>query len=344
MDWDAAMKGIHKNPMAPVYTLTGTEYTLAKRWLQALRREIVKQTGQPVEMDGFDFDQEGCDNALLACQTVSLFAENSLVFLDQCSFLLANAKSKHDLSGLEKYLEDPIPGRVLLLRVSADKLDERKRIVKQIKKFPLVSCSTPKPDVAVALVEELAREKGIEISREAMQELWRRCESVALCETELEKLVSYTDSRRIERADVEELVTPPLEDNVFTWIDGVVKGNLSQTFRTLAEIQSAGYDGFALLALIAKQLRTMWYARVLGDRGWSHTQIAQHASVHPYTVKIAAEQARLVSPQRIEKMLTTIADAEFWVKSGRWEIGQALDYAVLSSAGLIPKRGGKSTR
>lgn len=343
MDWSSIMKSIKSEPIAPVYTVIGEEHTLAGRWLEVLRSRL-GQDGALVQIDRYDFEEEGCDNALLACQSISLFGESGLVVLERSSFLLPNAKVKHDLSSLERYLENPVPGRVLILRVIADKMDERKKIVKQIKKHPVISLLTPKTEEAVPILQQLAAEKGIQMADEAIQELWRRCQSIALSDVELDKLTAYTDNRRVETADVAELVPPPLEDNVFTWIDSVVKGNVHQTFRSLTDVQSAGYDAFALFSLMARQLRMMWYARVLGDKGYTHVQLAKQLGAHPYAVKLASAQARAILPKTMEHMLTAIADAEYWVKSGRWDVNQALEYIVLFSARLIQQRPGKISR
>ena len=343
MDWTTAMKSLKSEPISLVYTLVGDEPALLKRWFKALQLRLAERDGQEVPLERFDFESSGLSDALLACRTVSLFSDSHVVVLEDCSFLLASNKAKHDISELESYVENPFPERVLVLTLRADKADERKRIVKMLKKFPWIALGVAKVDAALEVVSQIAVDAKIPISQEAMSELWRRCDSVSLCETELIKLHTYTNGQMIELADVQELVAVPLEDNVFTWIDGVVKGNLGQTFTSLRDVQISGYDTFALLALLAKQLRAMGYAKVLGEKGATQAQIASRLGVHPYAVKVAADQARGVRTQQIERMLTILADAEFWVKSGRWEVNQALEYTVLACAGLNPKLTGKST-
>lgn len=343
MEWSSQMNNLKEGQVAPVYTLVGEEFILAKRWLDELRRTLMRD-GVEVELNRFDFEDEGCDNALLACQSVSLFSDSSLVLLDRCSFLLGSSKSGHDLSQLEHYLENPVAGRVLILKVSAEKMDERKKIVKRLRKYPVISLATPKPEDALGFLKDVAEDKGCSIADDALRELWRRCQSISLCDVELDKLSAYVGLRRIELIDVQEVVSSPLEDNVFNWIDGVVKGNVEQTFRSLNDVQNAGYDTFALMALMARQWRILWFTKVLGDRGYSFNQIAKELSVHPYSVKMAAGQARLLSAKVIETILVALADAEFWVKSGKWDANLALEYIVLLASGLIRERPGKITR
>lgn len=340
MDLSSILRSVQEEPLAPVYTLMNEEHTMAERWLTALRVQLGTDGGL-AELERFDYEDEGCENALMSCQSISLFAERSVVVLDQATFLLSNAKVKHDISGLEAYLGNPVPERVLILRVRAEKLDERKKIVKQLKKYPLLPFTTPKDDDALRTLEQVSQEQGHKVARNALQELWRRCQSIARSEVELTKLVTYAGNRQVELNDVVELVSPPLEDNVFTWIDGVVKGNVQDTFRSLADVQTAGYDVFALLSLMVRQFRIMWYARVLGDKGYTQAQVAKEVGAHPYAVKMASVQARSLSPQTMERILLTIADAEYWVKSGKWDANQALEYIVLFSARLIQHRPGK---
>ncbi|MCF8563316.1 DNA polymerase III subunit delta [Alicyclobacillus tolerans] len=344
-DWLSEMKELRKQgALSPVYTLVGDEYVLKKQWMDSLLAAVQKQTGQPGELLRFHFDEEGADRALLACQSLSLFSEMNVVYLDQCTVLSSANKAKFDGASLEEYLKNPIQNSVLILGVGSEKLDERKKISKLAKQFPVVDCSTPKDDVALQVMAFLVKQKQVEISASGQRELWRRCHNLTLASSELDKLWAYTDGQLVDEGHVQELVTPPLEDNVFAWIDGVVKGQVQKAFASLQDVLLGGHDGYSLLALIARQLRAMWYARVLSGRGLSQPQIAARAGIHPYAMKVASQQAHGVSAANIESLLTTIADVEFAMKSGRLDSKQALDYVVVACTRLIQNGHGQSTR
>jgi DNA polymerase-3 subunit delta len=331
LDWTKAMDSLRPgNRVDPVHVLVGTDYVLARWYVDALKVGVESGSGMPVEVQRFRFEDEGCSGAVQACQTLSLFAETELVVLENCTALLASGKAKHDVQELERYLESPVDGNVLVITVYGDKLDERKKLTKLAKAHRVVDCNAPKPAAAMQVLRDYAEKRRMQIQTDALQELWRRTQSISAAVTELDKLHTYTGGEPIDLRAVQELVSSPLEDNVFTWIDGVVKGNAAQSFRVLADLQQSGHDTFALYALIGRQLRLLWYAKVLGGKGYSQQQIASRAGAHPYAVKVATEQARYLSQRQIERLLTVLADAEFAVKSGRRDAVQALEWVVMT--------------
>lgn len=331
LDWTKAMDTLRsENGVPPLHVLVGTDYTLARWYLDALKEVVEASSGIPVEVQRYRFEEEGCSGAVQACQTISLFAETGLVVLDNCTALLASGKAKHDVQELEQYLASPVDGKVLAITVFGEKLDERKKLTKLAKAHRVVDCNVPKPAVAVHILRDYGVKRGIAIQDDALQELWRRTQSISAAVTELDKLDAYTAGQPIDLGAVQELVSSPLEDNVFSWIDGVVKGNVAKSFRVLADLQRSGHDAFALYALIARQLRLIWYAKVLGGKGYSQQQIASRAGAHPYAVKVAQEQARYMNQRQIEQLLTVLADAEFAVKSGRRDAIQALEWVLMT--------------
>lgn len=331
IEWNKAMDAIVQKPHHGVYTLVGTEFTLMNGFVKALQERMQLQSEQSVEIHRFFYEETGLEGALAQCQTLSLFAAESVVILDNCTALSTQAKGKHDLSPLEEYLSAPADEHVLVITVQAEKLDERKKAAKVLKKFPIINCNTPKEADAQQLLSELAKARALTVHPAAMAEIWRRTQSVTIAERELDKLAAYSDGT-VTMSEVEELTPLPVEDNVFRWIEGVIAGKLSRSFQALQEIQQSGYDGFALFSLMARQLRLMWYAKVLGERGVSQQEIAKQAKAHPYAVRMAGQQAKFMSAQRIEQLLCIIADTEFMVKSGRQDVAQALDWIVLSCA------------
>ncbi|MCL6598215.1 MAG: DNA polymerase III subunit delta [Alicyclobacillus macrosporangiidus] len=329
LDWTSAMKAVQEGDGSGVFTLVGHEYALAESFVQALRNRLGDDQG-PADVQRFPFDEEGCEGAVFALESLTLFQVRPVVVLQRCTAMAAGGRARFATDALEAYLVRPVPGRALVITVEQDKLDERKKLVKLAKQHIVVDCHPPKEAQALAILQQLAAAEGIGIHPAAMKELWRRTASVSAALQEMRKLWMFTGERPITPADVAEAVAPPVEDDVFAWVDGVVQGRADRAFRALADVQRKGEDPLKLFALIARQIRLMWYTRVLGERGMSHTQIAAEVAAHPYAVRVAAGQAARVNPERMERLLTVLADLEFEVKSGRRDPHHALELAVLA--------------
>ncbi|WP_054971587.1 DNA polymerase III subunit delta [Alicyclobacillus ferrooxydans] len=331
LEWSKAMKEIKQKPLEPVYTCVGPEFVLVEEWLAELRQVLAKQTDTMPEQTRFSFDDGDLDEALFACQSLSLFTSTQVVVLSDvwaATGAKGSSKAKYATDALESYLDDPVPQNVLVLTVAADKLDERKKLVKKLKKYSVIDCTVPKEAAGHKTVQAILKRSQISMADDALAELWRRGGSVSRCATEAEKLWTYTKGRTITYDDVRQLVATPAEDNIFEWIDGVVTGNADRSYRALEDLIRTGHDTFSLFGMMVRQLRIMWYAKTLGNKGYSPQQIASEAGAHPYAVQVAQRQASRVKSRDIESLLTVVADAEFAVKSGRRDTDFALDWVV----------------
>jgi DNA polymerase-3 subunit delta len=330
MEWMQAIGALRQEPVRPVYALVGPEPFLVRRFLRALANRLADGEQLP-PIERHRFEDEGCQEAVAACQTLSLFGETSIVVLEQVTALTTANRVKHDLAPLEAYLANPVANRVFVITVDAEKLDERKRAVKLLKsQHVVVDCKPPKDAVAQRLLADMAEERGLSVESAAMAELWRRCRSLTACEQELAKLEAYADGRPIELAMVRELVVEPTEDNVFRWVEGVIKGDARGSFRVLKEMRIGGSEPLPLLAMIARQLRLLGFVHVLRRQGLSEQAMAARLGAHPFAVKMAARLAGTVSLDQVEYLLTVIADAEYDIKSGRADPELALDWVVMA--------------
>jgi DNA polymerase-3 subunit delta len=340
--FEQAWNRLQPGSLAPVYVLYGPEYALVRAFVKRLAA-CAGQAFGGVELHQFDFEEDGPDPAVAACSVVGLFASHHLVWLRGCSALSAAAKVRHDTEELERYLESPSSDHILVLSTDADKLDERRRLVKLAKAHEVVPCTTPNDAAALPWLERWAAEQEVRIGRDALHELWRRTGNLSAAFTELAKLVAYCGSREATVEDVRFLTAAPLEDNVFDWVDAVVSGRAAQAIRVLDDVIRSGNDPVGLLALIERQIRLMAHAKLSGARGETPKQIAARMGVHPYAVQVAARQARRLTQAQLEELMLWAADAEYAVKSGRRDPRHALELLVAQAAGVLARTQGKST-
>ncbi|SDW53204.1 DNA polymerase III, delta subunit [Alicyclobacillus hesperidum] len=327
MDVFQAMDELEANRLASVYVLYGSEIGLVDLFC-----DRVKHIGGFTSIARFDFEEDGFEQARLELDTLSFFSEKALVHVRNCVALTSQGKSGSDAEALEAYFENPAPGRVLVLSTVADKLDERKRITKAAKRHVVVQCTTPKEPEALRRLKRFANERGMNITEEAIHELWRRVGSMTHCMNEMEKLSVYALDRRIERADVEQLVARSVEDSVFDWIDCVAQGQIAAALTSLQGLARQGYDPLALMALLARQIRMMGLAKTHGDGRETLDQLAKRASVHPFAMRVAAKQAQRFALRDLEMLTRRIADSEYDVKRGRRDPQQALETILMQAA------------
>lgn len=339
ISWSGAMSAVQRDPLRNIYVLQGDEIALQAAFIDALKQRLTAITGQSIDAVRYWFDDDGGDEAIRACQSVSLFGGQDVVVLENCLFF-SSAKVKFDSTRFEDYLSHPVEERVLVITVPTDGFDERRKITKKAKSHTVVDCRTPKADAAIAILHDLARMRNIAIDTPSLAEVFRRTGRVSGALMELEKLSLYVVGSPITLSTVEQVVALPIEDNVFRFVEAIMDGNALRSFQALSDLLLTGTEPLVLMSLVARQLRLMWFAKWGRDNGLSQGDIASKVGAHPYAVKVAGTQARNASLVTLEDLLLIISDAEFGIKSGRRDPRQALDWIVmacLASKGVRPR-------
>ncbi|WP_062306317.1 DNA polymerase III subunit delta [Alicyclobacillus sendaiensis] len=309
---------------ASVYLLHGSEIGLFDWFCDELVRNH-----RASSVLRFDYQEDGFEPAELELCSYSLFGERPLVYVRNVAAFVPEGRSGPDADRLAAYLERPVPERTLVLSVPSDKLDERRRVTKLAKRHAVVACPVPTRDRdAMAKLERLARSKSVAIDPEALAELWRRTGSLTLAMNEFDKLCAYADGHPIARDHVRELVPMQAEDSVFTWIDEVVQGKVAAVFEALDGLFRQGYDAFSLIALLARQIRLMAFAKGAADL----ERRAKELGVHPYALRTAARHAARFPERQLERLVRVLADAEWDVKRGRLAPEVALHLALMELA------------
>lgn len=183
----------------------------------------------------------------------------------------------------------------MVIFADVDKLDERKKITKQLKKAAVVIDVAPmkEADVRQYLQQSLAND-GIEMSREAF-DLFLRLTDLQLSKAmqELQKLRLYAgNGNKITKEIVLQLIPKTLEHNVFELTSDVLKGNVSDALRLYDDLLLQGEETIKINAILISQVRLLLQAAILMKIGYQQANIAETLGIHPYRVKLAMQQAR----------------------------------------------------
>lgn len=327
MDIFEAVDHLSKAEPASVYLLYGSEIGLFEWFCE----ELIRQKGFSSILR-FDYEEDGFEPAELELCSYSLFGDRPLVHVRNTTVFTSDGRSGADADRLAAYLEQPMPGRTLVLSVPSDKLDERRRITKLAKRHAVASCAVPGRDRdALTRLQRLARSRSIQIEDDALAELWRRTQSLTLAMNEFDKLRAYANGATIARDHVAELVPMQAEDSVFSWIDWAVQGHVAAVFEGLEGLSRQGYDAFALMALLARQIRLMAFAKGTDNVD----QCAKELGVHPYALRVASRQSARLSERQLSKLVRVLADAEWDVKRGRLAPEVALEIVLMELAQAV---------
>jgi len=323
--------------VANLYLLFGTERHLLEKW----ENEIVKAAlpdGERFDYMKIDLNEQVLDAVLDEAETVPFLSDKRVVVAKPASFLTgAKEKKVQNLERLAEYIVKPADYAVVVLIVEAEKLDERKTVVKRLKERAVVlEAKKPTTEELFRFVLDAVNASGHKMERPAIERLlFLTGEAWGGLARELDKLILYAgDRNEITREDVDALVPRTLEDNVFQLTDHLIKRQVEPAIRLVRDLEKQGQEVLALLGLMARQYRMMNLSKRLSEQGYGEKQIAGKIGAHPYAVKLAIQSSRRFSFAQLETALVAITETDENMKTGRGDKRVLFDTLIVRLATL----------
>ncbi|WP_160721801.1 DNA polymerase III subunit delta [Bacillus sp. USDA818B3_A] len=315
-------KKIKKKEIAPIYLLYGTEAFLINETKQLLLDHILEEEEKDFNFSAYDLEETSVDLALEDAETFPFLGEKKVVILHNPVFLTAEKtkeKVEHNLAKLEQYLKEPAPYTVMVISAPYEKLDERKKITKELKKnAELVEAKKMSEHDLKKWVKDRAKNNGMEMEENAIDQLLALAgTNMFMLAGEVDKLSLYAaEQKRIDRELVEKLVARTLEQNIFTLIEKVVQRKLDEALRIYYDLLKQNEEPIKILALLSGQFRLIYQVKELSRRGYGQQQIAGFLKIHPFRVKLALGQAGGFTDEELAHLMALLADADYQMKTG----------------------------
>ncbi|OZM57763.1 DNA polymerase III subunit delta [Lottiidibacillus patelloidae] len=329
MAQDDIHKKISQNNFAHMYLLYGKETFL----MEEIEQEIIKKTLSDDVIDFnlavYDMEEVPIDIAIEDAETLPFMGEKRVVIVKNASFLTAaKQKIEHDLTKFLTYIENPSPSTIIIIQAPYEKLDERKKIVKLLKKqSDVLEANQLNETMIKKWVQSRAKSFSVSISDRAIEKLLLVSgANLMLLASEIEKLALFAgDGGEITEEIVEEQVARTLEQNIFTLIDKVTHRKIDEAFRILYDLLKQKEEPIKIVSLLARQFRIIYQVKQLTQKGYGQKNIASMIKVHPFAVKLAGEQSRRFSDHELLTIIDRLAEADFQMKSGAMDKRLILD-------------------
>jgi len=309
-----------KSNVAPMYLLVGTEEYLLEKAEDLIVNEVLKGEVDDFNFQSYDMKETQVSVALEDAQTPSFFGNNKVIIVKPCIFLTAQKeKLIQNIDSLTEYIEDPSPFTTLIFVAPFEKLDERKKITKLLKKHTeLVECKPIEIDNLTDWIKQHFP-PTITITEDAIQKIKDLVGSnLSILNSECEKLALYIgDSGEITAELVEKMVAKTIEQNVFSLVEKIAARNTTEALTIFRELLAVGEEPIKILALLASQFRLIYGIKNLSSNGYSNNQIASSLSVSPGRVFYGQKQANLFEDKELKHIIQLIAETDYAMKTGQ---------------------------
>ncbi len=337
MDAKQAFRQIKQGQVAPVYICYGTESYLMNEFIERLVEQLVEPEHREMALVRFDTGESPVDAILEEAETLP-FLVPSKVVLVRDSVLFASgkesAKVEHRPERLLSYLEQPSETTVLVFLVPHEKLDERKKLVKAAKAADFVIPFTPlSAEELGQWIQKRATSRGRTLAKDAGEELLRRVGTdMHSLAAEMDKLILHAGADGTITLDaVNELVIVATEQNVFRLTEELAALRTGPAIALYYDLLRQREEPIKLMALMVRQFRNMLHVKELASQGYSPQQMAGQLGLHPYAVKITAEQTRKFSLERLATLLSELADLDYAMKTGQVDKTLGLELFLLKT-------------
>lgn len=324
MDVTALKKQLNQNAPANVYLVLGTQDILRQQ-ARHLFNQLIPADQQVMNVGSYDMEVTPLAVALDDAVSAPFFGERRLVIITKPYFLTgeqANHKIEHDVDSLLEYLMHPQPETVLVFFAPYEKLDGRKKVVKQLKQVAVEISAAPLSEKqARQNVLQRVKHDGYEFESGAIDELVQRTNAdYGLMVNSINKLELFGfQAKQITTAGVVGLVPQSLDQNVFDLVNAVLKHDQEKAVQHYQDLIGSAEQPLRINAVLVGQFRLLIQVKVLTQHGLSQGGLAQALKVHPYRVKLALQTVRSFSLSVLQQAFLGLVEVEQQLKTTQRE-------------------------
>ena len=149
---------------------------------------------------------------------------------------------------------------------------------------------------------------------------------------EIKKLVNYTQGKKIQVTDIELLVKPKIEADIFRTIDAISEKKKKLALSLVHKHLEKGDSPLYLLRMINFQFRNLMMIKSYELRPGLYVNymriLSQKLGLHPFVVRKSIQQARKFTLIELKKIYQKIFEVDFNIKTGRIDPEVALDLLI----------------
>ncbi len=304
-----------------IYFIFGEDSYRSKRKLEEIILEYKKIHKSGLSLAYIDAKEKDFKDFYSNLKVNSMFAEKKLIILKnvfkESKFqeeFTENLKSLEELKDIVVVYEDEAP-------------DQRTKFFKALQKN--VKCqefSFLEPAMLKKWVTQEFDKNKIKINSDALEMLvWSIKGDLWAMENEINKLSNYKAGGVVEKKDVELLVRPNTESDIFKTIDALASKDKNLALSLLHKHLDNGDAPLYLLSMITYQFRNLLVIKELQDMKMPYNLIAKKSGIHPFVVQKSFYLCNQFTFERLKKIYQKIFQVDFDIKTGKIEPELALD-------------------
>ncbi|MDB4972822.1 MAG: polymerase delta subunit [Myxococcaceae bacterium] len=325
MSLDALIEAARAGKFPPVTVIAGSERLIADRTVEALKLAALAGDAGGFNSDVFQGASVSAQALINAARTLPMFASSRFLLVRGAEAIAAS-----EIDALCAYMRKPSPEACLVLL--SEKLDGRSKLAKTAIELGIwFEAVPPRPADLPQMAQGEARARGHALSFDAAQALVDAVGTdLSALDDALERLSLFVgDGQAIDLDAVERSVTHARTASVWALVDAVGARNGKVALSTAASLLSNREEPLRILALIARQLRTLARMRSALKSGLKEAEAAQKAGAPPFKARELAQLAKRFGDVQLSRAFQTIAEADLQLKGSKVPGPRVLERALM---------------
>lgn len=289
------------------YLIEGSDYISVNNKIS----EIIKENAfSDASISKYDLSEGLLDDALEDLNTYGLFSDKKIVIINNFDKMDPLFNKPEELL---KYVENS--SSLNLLFVVSDKYDDRKKIIKDLKKkMKFIKISTDPVVFTKSCLEGYKVENGV-INLLVNNTLG----DVTRLYNECNKLKTYKiNDKYISKDDVEELSFKRLGDSTettFQFSRALAEKDKKSALKLYQELLNYKIEPLSIIGLLASQFRIMYQVKSLEEKNMRNDEIASSLKEKPYRITKTRELTRYYSKREILDLMIKLEDIDLKIKT-----------------------------
>lgn len=292
-------------------------YGLEKFLINKQIKQVINEHNiDDINIVTYNLDEDKIKDFIEDASTISMFGDKKLIIGENATFLTGSGKlDDSDLKLVEDYIKNINPDTIIILVVNNDKLDERKKIVKNI-----ANISTKREFNKNLNINNIVRDMfdNYKIDANDLNYFIDRVgKDLLMLEKESEKLKIFKiEEKIITKDDITNLTTQNIDIDIFGLIEKIVAKDKSKALEIYHEMLKHNEEPIKIIVMLSNQFRIIYQAKVMYQKGYTEANIASELKIHPYRIKLALEKGRKFDNEILLTYLKRLADLDISIKSG----------------------------
>jgi len=339
MSYREIFDDIRNNTIGCLYLFCGEEEYIKDQALLRLEEKILDESFRDLNYQVMDGSEISANDIINACETFPFMSDRRLVLVKDYALFKAGgrrpANEEDEIERMIHYLPK-IPPTTCLLFFSRGEVDKRKSVVKAVKKNgKVIEFNMLDDRELINWVANTCKRYGKQIKPSEVQYLLslagKKLEEV---HNEILKLVDYTGNKnRIERNDIDKVVTRSLEHTIFQLVDTLGAREAHRGIRMLHQMLTDGEPPLLILSMIGRQFRILLQAKLLHEKGYSNKAIGEKMGIPSFVVTKSIRQSGNFTNQQLQEALKMCLETDQKIKTGEMKDRLAIEMLILKIAG-----------